>query len=50
MVVPDGTTEAYQKYLELSPTGRFSESAKQTLVALGSTVETTYKKAGGKKK
>lgn len=49
MVVPDGTTEAYQKYLELSPTGRFSESAKQTLAALGTSVETTYKKSGKKK-
>lgn len=50
MVVPDGTKEAYQKYLELSPEGRFAESAKQTLAALGSPVETTYKKAGAKKK
>lgn len=52
MIVPDGTIEAYQKYLAESPNGRYAESAKQTLAALGSTVETTYKKtgSGGKKK
>lgn len=51
MVVPDGTADAYQKYLAGSPNGRFAESAKQTLAALGSTVETTYKqRSGGKKK
>jgi len=48
MVVPDGTAEAYQKYLDQAPNGRFAESAKQTLAALGSSVETSYKK--GKKK
>lgn len=50
MIVPDGTTDAYQKYLEVAPTGRYAESAKQTLAALGGTVETGYKAKGGKKK
>jgi len=51
MIVPDGTTQAYQKYLEISPNGRYAELAKQTLAALGETVETTYKaKSSGKDK
>jgi len=50
MVVPDGTADAYQKYLEEAPNGRYAESAKQTLAALGSTIETSYKKTGKKKK
>lgn len=50
MVVPDGTADAYHKYLEESPNGRYAESAKQTLAALGSSVETSYKKGGSSKK
>lgn len=50
MVVPDGTADSYKKYLEVAPNGRYAESAKQTLVALGSTVETGYKMKSGKKK
>lgn len=49
MVFPPGTAEAFQKYLETSPSGRYAEIAKQNLAALGSKVETTYKK-GTKKK
>jgi tetratricopeptide (TPR) repeat protein len=50
MIVPDGTTDAYQKYLDTAPSGRFAESVKATMAALGTTVETTYKKTGSKKK
>jgi tetratricopeptide (TPR) repeat protein len=46
-VAPPGTAEAFQKYLELTPTGPNAESAKALLASIGSTVETTY---GTKKK
>jgi hypothetical protein len=35
--------EAYQKYLELEPTGTFAESAKAMLASLSATVETSFK-------
>lgn len=44
MVVPDGTAEAFQKYLELQPTGKYADVAKQMLAALGEPVTTTYGK------
>ena len=46
MVAPPGTAEAFQKYLELQPTGTYADAAKQMLTSIGSSVETTY----GKKK
>lgn len=46
MVAPPGTAEAFQKYLELQPTGPHAEEAKAMLQGLGATVETSY----GKKK
>jgi tetratricopeptide (TPR) repeat protein len=49
IVAPDGTTEAYQKYIELQPTGPHAEEAKQMLAALNATVETNYGKKGAKK-
>jgi tetratricopeptide (TPR) repeat protein len=42
MIAPDGTAEAFQKYLELQPTGPHAEEAKAMLQGLGSTVETSY--------
>ena len=45
-VAPAGTAEAFQKYLELAPTGRFAEPAKQLLASIGAPVETGF----GKKK
>lgn len=50
IVAPDGTTESYQKYLELQPNGPHAEEAKQMLAALNTTVETSYGKKGTKKK
>ena len=44
---PNGTAEAFQKYLELQPSGPHAEEAKQMLTVLGQSVETSY---GGKKK
>jgi tetratricopeptide (TPR) repeat protein len=49
IIAPDGTTEAYQKYLELQPTGPHADEAKQMLAALNATVETNYGKKGAKK-
>ncbi len=46
-VAPPGTAEAFQKYLELSPTGPNADSAKALLASIGSTVETSF---GTKKK
>ena len=49
-----GTVEAFQKYLELQPTGTFAQSSKDMLATLGSSVQTKFsdpsKKADPKKK
>lgn len=51
LVAPEGTAEAFQKYLELQPTGPHAEEAKQMLAALNQTVESSYgKKSTTKKK
>jgi tetratricopeptide (TPR) repeat protein len=47
MVAVPGTAEAFQKYLELQPTGGHSEEAKAMLASIGAPVETTF---GTKKK
>jgi tetratricopeptide (TPR) repeat protein len=47
MEAPPGTAEAFQKYLELDPNGRFAQPAKDMLTSIGATVETGY---GTKKK
>lgn len=46
MVAPDGTAEAFQKYLELQPEGKLAQPAKDMLASIGASVETGY----GKKK
>jgi len=46
MVAPPGTAEAFQKYLELAPTGPNADAAKQLLASIGAPVETGF----GKKK
>lgn len=46
MTAPPGTAEAFQKYLELQPSGSYADAAKQMLASIGSSVETNY----GKKK
>jgi len=48
MVAPAGTAEAFNKYLELEPTGKYADAAKQMLASIGASVETNYGK--GKKK
>src|SRR6266446_1613706 len=47
MVAPPGTAEAFNKYLELQPTGTYADAAKQMLTSIGSSVETGF---GAKKK
>jgi tetratricopeptide (TPR) repeat protein len=42
MVAPEGTAEAFQKYLELQPNGPHAEEAKQMLAVLNSNMETSY--------
>ncbi len=46
-VAPDGTAEAFQKYLELDPTGPYAQPAKDMLASIGAPVETGF---GTKKK
>ena len=46
-IAPPGTVEAFQKYLELSPTGPNAETAKAMLASIGAPVETGF---GTKKK
>ena len=49
MVVPPGTAEAFNKYLELDPTGKYADAAKQMLSSIGASVETSYGKSKPKK-
>jgi tetratricopeptide (TPR) repeat protein len=46
MIAPEGTAQAFQKYLELDPNGPMADTAKQMLASIGATVETGF----GKKK
>jgi tetratricopeptide (TPR) repeat protein len=48
MVAPDGTAEAFQKYLDLQPTGSHADEAKAMLASIGATVETNFGKKKGK--
>lgn len=44
MVAPPGTAEAFNKYLELEPTGPRAEEVKGMLAYIGAEVQTTYGK------
>src|SRR5229473_7003100 len=46
MIAPEGTAEAFKKYLELQPAGPHAEEAKAMLASIGATIETLF----GKKK
>ena len=52
MVAPAGTAEAFQKYLELQPTGPYADVAKQMLASIGAPVETGFgqKEGSGQEK
>ncbi len=45
MVAPPGTAEAFNKYLELQPNGKYADASKQMLATIGASVETTYGKS-----
>ncbi len=47
MIAPDGTAEAFNKYLELQPTGQYADPAKQMLATIGASVETEFGKKKG---
>lgn len=49
MVAPPGTAEAFQKYLELQPTGTYADAAKQMLASIGASIETSFGKKKPKK-
>jgi tetratricopeptide (TPR) repeat protein len=49
MVAPDGTADAFRKYLELAPEGKYAQSAKDLLASIGAPVETGYGKKKGAK-
>jgi len=42
VVAPDGTAEAFQKYLELEPNGPYAEGAKGMLASIGSPIQTGF--------
>jgi tetratricopeptide (TPR) repeat protein len=48
MVAPDGTAQAFNKYLELQPNGQYADPAKQMLASIGANVETQYGNKKGK--
>jgi tetratricopeptide (TPR) repeat protein len=48
-VAPEGTEEAFQKYLELQPDGPLAQPAKDMLAALGSEVKTSLRPRSKKK-
>ena len=45
----EGTVEAFQKYVELKPTGPFADSAKGMIQMLGATLNTTFTNPDAKK-
>jgi tetratricopeptide (TPR) repeat protein len=50
MVAPEGTSEAFNKYLELAPTGPYAQPAKDMLTSIGASVETGFNKKKAAKK
>lgn len=50
MVAPPGTAEAFNKYLELQPDGKFADASKQMLATIGASVQTSYGKTKPAKK
>jgi len=45
MVAPEGTAQAFNKYLELEPTGQYADAAKQLLASIGAQVQTSFGKS-----
>lgn len=48
IVAPDGTVQAFQKYLELAPNGPNAQAAKDMLTTLGAGIQTSFEKPGSK--
>jgi len=48
MIPVPGTVEAFNKYLELEPEGKYAEQAKSMLNSFGEKVQTSYKKGKSK--
>ena len=44
VIAPPGTAEAFNKYLELDPSGKYADAAKQMLETIGASIQTTYGK------
>lgn len=49
MQAPEGTAEAFNKYLELQPEGKYAQGAKELLASIGAEVQTGYKASKKKK-
>ncbi|WP_080507621.1 tetratricopeptide repeat protein [Bryobacter aggregatus] len=49
MTFPEGTREAFEKYMELKPDGQFAASAKGMIETMGGTVQTNYVNPDAKK-
>ena len=43
ITAPPGCVEAYQKYLELAPTGSHAQEVKEVLQGIGATIQNSYK-------
>jgi len=50
VVPPPGTKEAFQKYLELKPTGPFADGARGMIATIEATLETKFENPDAKKK
>jgi tetratricopeptide (TPR) repeat protein len=50
MSAPPGTSEAFNKYLELQPTGKYAQASKDMLSSIGASVQTNYGKGKAPKK
>jgi Tfp pilus assembly protein PilF len=50
VVPPDGTKQAFEKYLALKPTGPFADSAKGMIQAIDATVSTKFENPNAQKK
>ncbi len=49
VVPPEGTKDAFEKYLQLKPDGQFADGAKGMLQALGATLDVKYENPDAKK-
>jgi tetratricopeptide (TPR) repeat protein len=47
VITPPGCVEAYQKYLELAPTGAHAEEVKSILTGIGEPIKSTFKAGRG---